>query len=83
MMTKSKNGMVSRSNTQLATGTLAVVVIKITFPPLAQVRYLFPCPTVNSYLTRCSRENLIFVTTSENISVISYGVSLVTIPLLG
>ena len=81
-MTKSKNGMVTRNNTQLATCTLPVVVIKITFLLLVLVRYLLLFTPVNSYLTRCSWENLIFATTSGNISVIRYGVSQVTIPLL-
>ena len=43
------------------------------------VRYQLP---FLSYLTRCSWENLHFAATSRNISVISCGVSLVTIPLL-
>ena len=79
---KSKNGMVTKNNTQLATCTLPVVVIKTSFPLLALVRYLLPFTPFNSYLTRCSWENLIFTTTSGNISVISCGISLVTIPLL-
>ena len=54
----------------------------VTFPSLALVRYLLPFTSANSYLTRCSWENLIFATTSGNISVISCGVSLVTIPVL-
>ena len=41
-----------------------------------------PFTPVNSYLTRCSWENLHFATTSWNISDISYSVSLVTLPLL-
>ena len=55
---------------------------EITFPSLALVRYLFPFIPVNSYLTRCSWEILHFAATSGNAPVISYGVSLVTMPLL-
>ena len=80
---KSKNGMVTRNSTQRATCTLPVAVIKISFLSQASVRYLLPFTQVNSYLTRCSWENLQFATTSGNISVISCGVSrAVTIPLL-
>ena len=79
-MTKSKNGMVTRNSTQLATCTLLVAVIKITFPSIALVWYLVPFTPVNSYQTRCSWENLHFATTSGNMSFTSCGVSLVTIP---
>ena len=78
----SKNGMVTRNNTQLVTCTLPVVLIKFTFPSLALVRYLLPFTPVNSYLTRYSWEHLVFATTSGNVSVISCGVSLVTTPHL-
>ena len=71
-----------RNNTQLTMCTLPMAVIKITFPLLALVRYLLSFVLVNSYLTRCSWENLIFATASLNVSVISYGLSLVTKPLL-
>ena len=74
--------MVTRNNTQLATCTLPVGVIKTTFPLLALVRYLLQFTPVNSYLTRCSWENFIFATASGIVSTISCGVSLVTIPLL-
>ena len=70
--------MVTRNNTQLTTCTLPVAVIKITFPSIALVRYQTPFTPVNSYLTKRSWENLIFATASGNVSVISYGVSLVT-----
>ena len=82
IMTKSKNSMVTRNNTQLVTYTLPVAVIKIIFPPPVMVRYLLSFTPVNCYLTRCSWEHLIFATTSGNISVISCVVSLVTILLL-
>ena len=75
--TKSKNGTVTRNNTQLVTCTLAVTVIKITLPSLAMVRYLLPFTPVNSYPTRCRWGNLIFATTSGYIYLISYGVFLV------
>ena len=70
-MTKSENSMVIRNNTQLATYVLPVTVIKNTFPSLALVKYLLPFTPVNSYLTRRSWDNLIFATTSGNVSVIS------------
>ena len=74
-MTKSKSRMTTRNNTQLATGTLPVVVIKCTFPSLALMRYLLPLTAFNSYLTKCSWENLIFATASGNelfLSVMAY-----------
>ena len=49
---------------------------------ISLVIYLFQFTPVNSYQTTHSWEKLISSTTSGNISVISYGVSLVTIPLL-
>ena len=73
--------MVTGNNTQLATCTIQMSVIKISFPLLALVRYLLPFTPVNSYLTICSWENLIFATASKNVAFISCGVSLVTIPL--
>ena len=74
--------MVTRNNTQLATYTLPVAVIKITFTPLALVRYSLLFTRVNSYPTGCSWVNLILATCSGNVSAYSYGVSLVTILLL-
>ena len=82
IMTKFKNSMVTRNSTQLATCTLPVEVMKITFPSLALVGYLLPFTSANEYQTRCSRDILFFATASGNVSDISYGVSLVTIPLL-
>ena len=68
-MNKSKNGMVTRNSAQLATFTLLVAVIEITFPSLALVMYLLPFTPVNSYLTRCSLENLHFATASGKIDL--------------
>ena len=82
IMTKSKNGMVTRNGTKLATCTLPVAVIKITFLALVLVRYLLPFSPVNCYLNRCIWVNLILAIVSGNVSANSYGVSLVTIPLL-
>ena len=81
IMTKSKNSIVTRNDTSLGTCMLPVAVIKITFPLLALVRYLLLFNIVNSYVTRCSWENLIFYTASGNVSGISYGVSLASILL--
>ena len=67
------------NNTQLATCTLPVAVIQITFPSPALVRYLLSFTSANCKLTRCSWKSLIFPTPSGNVSVISYGVSLLTI----
>ena len=47
----------------MATSTLLLIVIKITFPSPASVSYLLPFTPVNGYLTRCSWEN--FATTLE------------------
>ena len=57
--------MVTWSNTVMATSTLLLAVIKITFPSPALVRYLLSLTPVNGYLTRCSWENLHFATTLE------------------
>ena len=74
--------MVTRNNTKLAPCTLPMAEINISFPLLALVRYLLPFTLVNSYITRCSWENLLFATASRNVSIINCGVFLVTIPLL-
>ena len=74
--------MVTRNSTQLATCTLLAAVIKMPFPSQDSVRYLLLFTPVNSYLTRCSWENLHFATTFGNKSVISCGVSVVIIPAL-
>ena len=73
--------MVTRNNTQLERCTIPVSVIK-KIPLLPVVRYLLPLTPVNSYLTRCNWEHLIIATASRNVSVISCGLSLVTLPLL-
>ena len=72
IMTKSKNGKVARSITDLATNTLPVVVIQSVFPLLPLGRYQ----------TRDSNAIFIFTTISRNVPIVKYGGSLVTILFL-
>ena len=74
--------MVTRDDTQLATLHITSGSNKNHIPSLALVRYLLAFTQINSYLTRCSWENLLFATTSGNVSVISCDVSLVALLLL-
>ena len=60
----------------------SLAAIKITFPMAPMVTYLLPFNPVDSYLTRCSSENFVLATVSGNESAISYGIPVVTIPLL-
>ena len=66
----------------LATDTLPFIVIEYTFPLLPLVRYLLWLTTVNRYNPRDSNGHICFTTTSRNVSINSYGVSLVTILFL-
>ena len=81
-MTKSKNGMVTRSITQSASDILPFLVMECPLPLLPLVRYPLRSTTVNRYHPRDSNGNIFFTTTSRNVSVVRYGVSLVTILLL-
>ena len=67
------SGIIPTGNMQITIGT---------FPLLALVRYLFSFTPINSYLIKCSWENIMFAIATGNVYVISYGVSLLAIPLL-
>ena len=79
---KTRNDIVARGVTQLATDTLPFVVIECAFPLLPLVRYPLWLTAVNRYHPRHSNGNIFFTTTPRNVSVVTYGVSLVTILLL-
>ena len=70
-----KNGMVTRAIIYLATNTLPMVKIQSSFPLLPLGSYLLPFTTLNN-------GNFFFTTTSKNLSVLNYEVSLVTILLM-
>ena len=57
-------------------------VPKSVFLLIPLVRYLFPLTTCNRYQPRDSNGNFFFTTTSRNISIVRYGMSLVAIVLL-
>ena len=81
-MAESKSGMVTRGITHLATNTLPVLVIQSVFQLLPLSRFLFPATTLNRYPTTDSSVKFLFSTTSRNVSIVRYRVSLVTILLL-
>ena len=81
IMTKSKTGLATRCGTYLATETLPGRVILRICPLLPLVTILLPLTTLNSYLTREGNGNFFFTTAWGNISVVRYGLSLVTILL--
>ena len=82
IMAKSKTVLVTRCGTYLATDTLPVRVTLRIFLLLPLVTYLLPPTTLNRCQTRDSNGNLFFTTTWRNISVVKYGLSLVTTLLL-
>ena len=79
-MTKSSIGIVTRGITQLATDTLPY--ISITTSGYIDIHYDLWFTTENRYHPRDSNGNIFFTTTLRNVSVIRYGVPLVTILLL-
>ena len=80
-MMKSKGDMVTRGITQLATDTLPLAVIKHAFSLLPLIRYPLQLTTVNRYDTRGSNGDILylFTITPRNVSVVRYGVPLVTL----
>ena len=82
IITKSKSGMVTKGITHLATNALPVVVIQSAFSLLPLGRYLLLLTTLNRYQPIDSSGKLLFTTTSRNISIVRYRMSLVTILLL-
>ena len=81
MMTKSKTGMVTRDILHLTIVTFLDVVVKKNFPLLHVDWYLVRVVIGNRYLPRGSNENAIFITSTDNVSVSRWVITLVTIPL--
>ena len=83
-MTKSKNSIVTTSTTYLDIVIFPVIAVESIFSLLPLGRYLLPLNTLNRYLPRhtCSSKNVIFTTSSENITITRHGVFLATIPIL-
>ena len=83
IMIKSKTSMVTRDVLHLTTVTFLDVVVKKNFPLLPVDWYLFQVGTSNRYLPRVSNENALFISSTGNVSVSSWVITLVTMPLLG
>ena len=81
-MTKSKTSVVTRDILHLTIVTFLIVVVKKNFPLLPVDWYLFWVVTGNRYLSRGSNENALFITSTGNVSVSRWVITLVTIPLL-
>ena len=79
IMTKSKSGIVTGGITHLTTNTLTVPVIQSVFSLLLLGRYLLPLTTLNKYQPTDSNEKFCFTTTSRNVSIVRYRMSLVAI----
>ena len=73
-MTKSKNSIVGTSTTYLGIVTFPVIVIESTFSLIPLGRFLLALTTLNRYLSRHSSKNLIFTTSSENITYQMWGI---------
>ena len=82
IMTKSKTSMVTREILHLTIDTFLDVVVKNNFPLLPVDWYLFRVVSGNRYLPRGSNENTLYITSTGNVSVSRWVITLVTIPLL-
>ena len=74
--------MVTRDILHLTIATFLDVVVKKNFPLLPVDWYVFRVVTGNRYLPRGSNENALFITSTGNVSVSRWVLTLVTIPLL-
>ena len=74
--------MVARDILHLTIVTFLDVVVKKNFSLLPVDWYLFRVVTGNRYLPRDGNENALFVTSTGNVSVSRWVITLVTIPLL-
>ena len=74
--------MVTRGITHLIADTLPVVEIQSTFSLLSLGRYLLPVTPWNRYQSAGSSGKFFFTTTSRNVSIVRYRISLVTILVL-
>ena len=66
----------------LTIDTFLDVVVKNDFPLPSVGWYLFRVVTGNRYLPRGSNKNALYITSTGNLSVASWVIPLVTIPLL-
>ena len=66
----------------LTIDTVLDVVVKNDFPLLSVRWYLFRVVSGNRYLPRSSNKNVLYITSTGNVSVARWVVPLVTIPLL-
>ena len=82
IMSKSKTSMVMRDILRLTIVTFFDVVAKKNFSLLPVDWYLFWVVAGNRYLPRVSNENALFITSTGNVSVSRWVVTLVSIPLL-
>ena len=80
-MTKSKTSMATRGILHLTIVTFLDVVVKKNFPLLPVDWYLLRVVTGNRYLPRGSNENALFITSTDNVSVSRWVITLVTILL--
>ena len=74
--------MITRDIPYLTTDTFLDVVVKTIFPLLSLGWCLFTVVSHNRYLTRGSNGNVHSITTNGNVSVASWVIPLVTIPVL-
>ena len=74
--------MITRDILHLTIVTFLDVVVKKNFPLQPIDWYLFRVVTGNRYLPRGSNENALFITSTGNVSVSIWVLTLVTIPLL-
>ena len=81
-MTKSKTSMVTRDILDLTIVTFLDVVIKRNFPELPVDWYLFPVMSDKRYLPRSSNDNALYISSTGNVYVSRWLITLVTIPLL-
>ena len=82
IMTKSKSGMVTKCITHLLTDTLPVLLIYSAFSLLPLGRYLLPLTTLNRYQPTVSSGKSFLTTTSRNVTIVTYRMSLATILVL-
>ena len=66
----------------LTIDTFLDVVVKNDFPLLSVGWYLFRVVTGNRYLPRDSNKNVLYITSTSNVSVARWVIPVVTIPLL-
>ena len=74
--------MATRDILHLTIVTFLDVMVKKNFPLQPVDCYLFRVVTGNRYLPRGSNKNVLFITSTGNVSVSRWVITLVTIPLL-